>query len=400
MTHSAGAASRILLLFNANQVYDRQILKGIGDFLQTHRVNWNMYISDNLRWDINDHSILNCDGVIANYDDQHLETIAHNIMCPIIGVGASFHDVTEYPSIPYVASDNYALIKTAFDHLCSKGIKQFALYSYPPSRHVRFAYEREVAFQQIIEKYGYPGSLYQGVEMSLGNWQEGLESLANWILSLPKNTGIIAVNDARARHILQACKQLNKKIPDEYCLIGIDNEEVINYLSNNYLSTITQGTEDMGYQAASLLQQMLENKPVSATQILIPPKQIVERQSTDFRSIEDPYVIQAMHYIRQHACQNIKVEHVVSAVKISRSNLEARFKQELNYTMHAIIYAEKLKRAKYLLTHTTIPLPQVSEECGYPSLQYFYFLFNKEFKQTPKQYREKHSYYWSDIRTC
>lgn len=397
MTYAPGTASRILLLFNANQVYDRQILKGIGDFLQTHSVNWNMYISDNLRWDAHDHSILNCDGMIANYDDHHIETIARNSSCPIIGVGASFHDKAEYPSIPYVASDNYALIKAAYDHLCSKGIKQFALYSYPASRHARFAYEREVAFQQIMQKHHHAISIYQGIEMSLTNWQEGLENLADWVSSLPKNTGIIAVNDARARHILQACKQLNKKIPDECCLIGIDNEEVINYLSNNYISTITQGTEDMGYQAASLLQQMLENKHVPVTQTLIPPKQIVERQSTDYRSIEDPYVIQAMHYIRQHACKNIKVEHVTSAVKISRSNLELRFKQDLNLTIHTIIYAEKLKQAKYLLTHTTIPLPKIAEQCGYPSLQYFYFLFNKEFKQTPKQYREEHSYYWSEI---
>lgn len=397
MTFSIEKESRILLLFNANQVYDRQILKGIGDFLQNHHVNWNMYISDNLRWDVNDHSVLNCDGMIANYDDHHIESIAHNSDCPIIGVGASFHNKAEYPSIPYVASDNCALIKTAFDHLCHKGIKKFALYSYPPSRHARFAYEREVAFQQIMQQQSYPGCVYQGIEMNLNNWQEGLQNLAEWVSSLPLNTGIIAVNDSRARHILQACKQLNKKIPDEYCLIGIDNEEVINYLSNNYISTITQGTEDMGYQAASLLQQMLENKPVSVTQTLIAPKQIIERQSTDYRSIEDPYVIQAMHYIRQHACQNIKVEQVVSKVKLSRSNLETRFKNELNKTIHMVIYEEKLKKAKYLLINTIIPLVKVSEQCGYPSLQYFYFLFNKEFNLTPKQYREAYSHAWSEI---
>lgn len=389
--------ARILLLFNANQVYDRQILKGIGDFLQSHQINWNIYISDRLRWDHQEHRLLNCDGIIANYDDHHIETIARNSSCPMIGVGASFHNKEDYPSIPYVASDNHALIQTAFEHLRSKGIKQFALYSYPPSRQARFAYEREVAFQQILQEKGYSGYLYQGFDVTLNNWQESLEALSKWVETLPKNTGIIAVNDARARHVLQACKQLKKQVPEEYCIIGIDNEEVINYLSNNFISTVTQGTEDIGYKAASLLQQMLNNQSVPISQTLIPPKQIIERQSTDYRSIQDPYVIQAMHYIRHHTCKNIKVEQVIQAVRISRSNLEMRFKQELNKTMHNVIYDEKLKRAQYLLSHTTITLSKISEQCGYPSLQYFYFLFQKEFNKTPKQYRTDHAYSWSDI---
>ncbi len=58
-----------------------------------------------------------------------------------------------------------------------------------------------------------------------------------------------------------------------------------------------------------------------------------ERRSTDYRSLQDPMVIQAMHFIRHRACQGIKVEQVLDHLKISRSNLEQRFKQEMNKTI-------------------------------------------------------------------
>ncbi|WP_338330392.1 XylR family transcriptional regulator, partial [Commensalibacter sp. Nvir] len=376
MLHELAKEYRIFLLFNANKVYDRQILKGIGDFLQMHHLNWNIYLSDNLCWDSNDRENLYCDGMIANCDDHLIDNLIKQHSYPIVGVGASFHCFQEFHSIPYVASDNEALVKSAFDHLCSKGLKQFALYSYPPNRLTRFAYEREIAFEKITKQKNYPSYIYRGLTMNLDNWQTNLKNLTEWLNSLPKHVGIIAVNDAKARHILQVSKQLNKTIPDECCLIGIDNEEVINYLSNGCLSTVTQGTEEMGYQAAGLLHQMLEGKTVKIKQILVPPKQIIERQSTDYRSIEDPLVIQAIHYIRNYACKKIKVEHVVNSLHLSRSNLEGRFKQEFNKTIHEVIYEEKLKHAQYLLSYTKMPLAKISEQCGYASLQYFYHLFN------------------------
>ena len=72
---------------------------------------------------------------------------------------------------------------------------------------------------------------------------------------------------------------------------------------------------------------------------------VIERRSTDYRSLTDPAVIQAMHFIRNHACKGIKVEQVLDSVGISRSNLEKRFKEEVGETIHAVIHAEKLEKS-------------------------------------------------------
>jgi LacI family transcriptional regulator len=99
----------------------------------------------------------------------------------------------------------------------------------------------------------------------------------------------------------------------------------------------------MGYQAAKLLHRLLDKEPLPLQRRLVPPMRVVERRSTDYRSLTDPSVIQAMHYIRNNACKGIKVEQVLDAVGISRSNLEKRFKEEVGDTIHSIIQRETRK---------------------------------------------------------
>jgi len=153
----------------------------------------------------------------------------------------------------------------------------------------------------------------------------------------------------------------------------------------------------MGYRAAKMLHKLLDNQhkesvPPSQTntfaRVLIPPTKVFERQSTDFQALKDPYVIQAMHFIRHNACKGIKVDQVLDNVGISRSNMEARFREERNHSIHQEIHNSKLKRACSLLQGTSLPILEIAELCGYPSLQYMYTVFKKNLEQTPKDYRE------------
>ncbi|CAG18896.1 AraC family transcriptional regulator [Photobacterium profundum] len=93
--------------------------------------------------------------------------------------------------------------------------------------------------------------------------------------------------------------------------------------------------------------------------ILVPPTQVFERQRTDFQAIKDTYVIQAMRFTRLNACKGIKVDQVLSYVGISRSNMEARFKEERGHSIHPEIHNSKLKRAGCLLKTTSLPIVEI-----------------------------------------
>lgn len=380
---------RITLLFNANKVYDRQVVEGVGEYLQASQTDWDIFIEEDFRCRIDNIREWLGDGVIADYDDLAIEDLLTKVNVPIVGVGGSYHNEADYPTVHYIATDNFALVESAFLHLKEKGLQRFAFYGLPASSGKRWALEREHAFRQLVAQERYQGVIYQGLETAPENWQHAQNRLADWLQTLPQNTGIIAVTDARARHLLQVCEHLKIPVPEKLCVIGIDNEELTRYLSRTALSSVAQGTRQMGYQAAKLLHRLLKNESMPLQRILVPPVKVIERRSTDYRSLRDPAVIQAMHFIRFHACQGIKVEQVLDAVGISRSNLEKRFKDETGDTIHAMIHNEKLERARGLLVSTSLSINEISQMCGYPSLQYFYSVFRKSYGSTPKSYRDR-----------
>lgn len=379
---------KVALLFNANKIYDRGVIEGIGQYIQASQCTWDIFMEDEFIYHSDTIKNLSIDGIIADYDDPETVELLKNIEVPIIGVGSSYQNPEDYPNVPYVATDNNALIENAFLHLKQKGIDQFAFYGYPTEQKKHWSVERLNAFIQLMEKYEHKPNFYLGDQIHSYNWGVSQEKLCGWIKTLPLHTGIIAVTDARARHLLQACEYLKIAVPDQLCIIGIDNEELIQYLSRVSLSSVVQGTKQIGYQAAKLLHKRLLDQPVSNKPMLIQPLKIEERRSTDYRSLQDPLVIQAMHFIRHRATQGIKTEQVLDHLRVSRSNLEQRFKEEMHKTIHQIIHEEKLARAKQLLHLTDLPIQEIAEVCGYPSLQYFYAVFKKELNLTPKAFRD------------
>jgi LacI family transcriptional regulator len=126
---------------------------------------------------------------------------------------------------------------------------------------------------------------------------------------------------------------------------------------------------------------------LDAPQVVVPPMGIIQRQSTDFKALQYPYVIKAMHYNLQQACRGIKVEQVIDYVGIFRSNMEPRFVQKCGHSIHTEIHNDKLNRTCKLLAETDTELAEIASSCGYPSIQYLYAVFKKHFGQTPKQYK-------------
>ena len=378
---------KIALLFNANKVHDRQVVEGIGQYIQASQCMWDIFVEDEFIYHTNTINQLSIDGIIADFDDPKTVELLQHTLIPTIAVGSSYKQVDFYPHFPYVATDNAALVEMALSHLQEKGLSQFAFYGLQVNTHKHWSIERRDAFVELMEKNHYPIYLYEGVQVHAQNWLEEQQKLIVWLKSLPSHTGIIAVTDARARHLLQACEYSKIAVPEELCVIGIDNEELIQYLSRVSLSSVEQGAREIGYQAAKLLHKLLNGQKAPSTPILIPPITVHTRNSTDYRSLSDPLVIQAMHYIRHRACHGIKVEQVLDHLEISRSNLEQRFKNEMDRTIHQVIHEEKIARAKNLLEQTDISIQEIADICGYPSVQYFYSVFKKEFEMTPKEFR-------------
>lgn len=381
----------ITLLFNANKVYDRQVIEGIGHYLQTSKVDWDIYLEEDFLARLENIEEWAGDGIIADFDDPEIRKALTATDIPVIGVGGSYHNEADYPPGQYIATDNLAVVDAAYSHLKQKGLEQFAFYGLPHDDHHLWATERLKAINALTKQDGYTCQQYLGHNTSPETWQYAMNRLADWIQNLPKPIGIVAVTDSRARHLLQACDHLGIAVPDQISIVGIDNDDIARYLSRISLSSVTQGCFEMGYKAARQLHRALDGHELTNKIIKVPPTGVAERQSSDYKALKDPYVIQAMQFIRQNACRGIKVDQVTDYVGISRSNLENRFTSERGHSIHTELHNEKLTRACKMLKETDVATKEVANICGYPSLQYMYAIFKKHFELTPTQYREEHT---------
>ncbi|WP_111978034.1 XylR family transcriptional regulator [Algibacillus agarilyticus] len=379
----------ITLLFNANKVYDRKVIEGIGHYLQSTKVDWDLFLEEDFLCRIDDIAEWGGDGIIADFDDPLIREALHNSQVPVVGIGSSFSSEAQFPNVPYVATDNLAVIKTAYDHIKQKGLDSFAYYGLPESESKLWASEREKAMLSVCAQDGYECTVFRGQETQADTWKESMSVLGDWLDSLPKPIGIVAVTDARARQILQVCEHKGILVPDKISIIGVDDDEIARNLCRVSLSSVAQGCVNMGIQAAKLLHKTLDGLALKHKNILIPPLGIVERQSTDFKSLKDPFVMQAMHFIRQNASKGIKVDQVLDYVGISRSNLEQRFKEERGHTLHIEIHNAKLSKACKMLKNSDLPAAKIADICGYPSLQYMYAVFKKHFNKTPREFRNE-----------
>ncbi|EIK68792.1 transcriptional regulator, AraC family [Pseudomonas synxantha BG33R] len=380
---------RIALLFNGSKIYDRGIITGIGNYLSSTRASWDLFLEEDFLCRLRGIERWQGDGIIADFDDPLIGEALAGSRIPVVAVGGSYEDVSAYPKgIPYVATDNYALMKLAYEHLIEAGLTRFACFSLPEAQANRWAQEREKAFRGLVQRDGLPVEIYRGLGTSAPLWDSAVEQQIAWLHSLPKPIGIIAVTDARARQLLQACLTAGIAVPEEVALIGIDNDPLTRTLTRVPLSSVIQGTETMGRTAAALLHQMLHGKPCTGTQVLVPPDAINVQASSLHQPLGNPYVMQALLFIRQYACQGIKTDQVAAYVGVSRSSLEAHFRKVRGCSVHDEILRFKLAAAAKGLENQDLAIADIAARCGFTSAQYLHTVFRREFGCTPRQYQQ------------
>ncbi|MBA5957131.1 helix-turn-helix domain-containing protein [Pseudomonas lactis] len=380
---------RIALLFNGSKIYDRGIIAGIGNYLSSTRASWDLFLEEDFLCRLRGIERWQGDGIIADFDDPLIGEALAGSRVPVVAVGGSYEDVSKYPKgIPYVATDNHALMKLAYEHLVEAGLTRFACFSLPEAQANRWAQEREKAFRRLMQRDGLQVEVYRGLGTSAPLWDSAVEQQIAWLHSLPKPIGIIAVTDARARQLLQACLTAGIAVPEEVALIGIDNDPLTRTLTRVPLSSVIQGTETMGRTAAALLHQMLHGKPCTGTQVLVPPDAINVQASSLHQPLGNPYVMQALLFIRQYACQGIKTDQVAAYVGVSRSSLEAHFRKARGCSVHDEILRFKLAAAAKGLENQSLAIADIAARCGFTSAQYLHTVFRREFGCTPRQYQQ------------
>ena len=377
---------QVALIMKSSQRYDRRIVRGVATRVR-ETGNWSLYVEEDPELRIPELRDWRWDGIIADLDDRETAQTVGRLRIPVVGIGGGYGWYDAESAIPYVTTDNRAIGELGAEHLLNCGLRRFAYCGFPRTRINGWSTERAAAFRRRIGEAGFSCSTFTGRKRTARQWGKLQSELSEWLVSLPKPIGLMTCNDIRARHVLEACRNLQIRVPDDMAMVSVDNDEVMCELISPSLTSIEQGSLQIGYQAALILERLMAGKKVPRKRVLIGPENIVIRQSTDTLAVEDETVARAVAFIRARACEGIQVSDVLKLVDVSRSTLDNRFRATLGRTIHAEMQRVKIERAKRLLTTTGIPVKDVAARCGFDYLQYFTTVFRHHTGQTPAEYR-------------
>ncbi len=380
---------RVALLVEWSRAYGRGVLRGIGQYVQAHG-HWRVYHTERKLSDAAPSWLQKWqgDGMIARIENRKLAAYIQQFNLPVVDL---FEHKTP-SSIPAILTDNESIARLAAEHLMERGLKQFAYCGLPG---IYSSDERCRCFVRHLARAGYEVNVYTPARqrhktlIAAGEDYElrREKTLASWLRSLPKPVGLMACNDLRAHQVLMVCGDSNLDVPEEVAVVGVDNDEVICGLSWPPLSSVEQSPEEAGYQAAAVLDRLMQGEASQGKSILVKPRGVVARQSTDLVAVDDPDVAAALRYIREHACNGLSVDEVWKHVSISRRTLERRFTALLNRSPRDEIIRIQLGHVKRLLAMTDYPLAKIAELAGFYHVESMATLFKKTVGQTPGQYR-------------
>lgn len=381
-----GPMRRVALIYDARHAYDCQVMIGVARYVQENP-SFNVYLERDALKDqkLPRFADWKGDGVIANFDHPRIAAAVSASELPAVGFGSGYG--WRASSVPYFFTNNQAIAQMAADHFLIRGFRNFAFCGYVANAINGWSQEREHAFIRCLKARGHSCDVYRDHFKTTRHWGAEQQSIGEWLLSLPKPVALMAANDTRGQQVLEACRAFGLIVPEQIAVMGVNNDEMLCQLSSPPLTSIVQGTEKIGYEAAALLDQMMSGQKPRRQRFTVNPVKVVTRYSTDLLAIQDNLVSRAMMFVSANATKGIKVSDVTHALATSRSGLEARFYKILGFSIHAAIRKTQMDRVRSLISDTALPLKQIAANSGFRSVQHMTTLFRKSFAQSPARYR-------------
>jgi LacI family transcriptional regulator len=272
------------------------------------------------------------------------------------------------------------------DYLLARGHKTFAYVGERLNRN--WSVLRGRSFCERITSAGFECHMYS--PLSESNQPDTDENrLVAWLQELPKPVAVLAAMDTRAHQIIDLCADLGIRVPQEIAVLGIDNDELICNGSSPSLSSIRRDTENCGFAAAEMLDQLIKGKMRRRKVVRYGALEVVTRDSSRRESHPvDPVAASAREFIRINISAAIGVPAIVKHLNVSRRLAEVRFRKAYGHSLLDEIQSVRLERVVKLLKETDLPLTEVCTRCGYQSDVHLRRIFKKQFGCSMRDYRQ------------
>ncbi len=361
-------AKHVLMVLGS---YDQSAHEGIARYASQHGWHLNVGI-------LKDFALPEAwqgDGIITSLNNSvDLEEFVRNADVPVVDLSIWREDI----DLPRVVADNAAIGRVGAEHFLEAGHQHcawFALASHPVSR------ARYEAYRDTLATAGV-----ECIRLDRARPQDAAY-ITKQLMALPKPCAIYTKSDYDTAWLLNLCLSAGLEVPGEVALLGADDNALICENQVVPISSVRHDLETIGYEGAAMLDRLMDGKQPKRRLEMIPPKGIRVRQSTDTLAVSDPTIRELVAYLKNNYRHAISTDSLAEQFKLSRRNLEVRFRQQMHCSIRECLIRIRIAEAKQLLSTTDESIETISALTGFCHAPHFSNTFKQVVGSSPTQYR-------------
>ncbi len=169
--------------------------------------------------------------------------------------------------------------------------------------------------------------------------------------------------------------------------------DILSYITNRKLSCIFKGDElnDMISHFKLLIHENRSEKLLSKslcraliTEIIVN----IARRSENISSYSPTTSQKALEYIHYGFKNDLSLGALSEQVGVTPNYLGKIFLHDIGVSFNTYLNRIRLRYACDMLLFSDMPINKIGAISGYSRIEYFYYIFKKEFSVTPKEYRK------------
>jgi LacI family transcriptional regulator len=376
------AVPRIAVFVDTSSGWGRRIIRGIANYGLKHGP-WELIMEERGREDpIRLEGGWQGDGIIARVSDLRIYKTLMASRKPVVNISGV---ILKGVDLPCVTADFDVAARLALNHFRERGFRSLA---YCGIEKVSYVERHCQAFMTCASAYGMPCNVFRTKMQSRDRTSsKERKRLLLWLHSLPKPVGIFTWATNCGRDVLNMCLEAGIAVPNQVAVLAGDDDDLLCDVCFPPLSGILMPAEQIGYEAARIMDTILKGGSAPTSPMLLAPIDVHQRLSTDTIAVDDPAVCGAIRFIRENIYRPFQVVDVAAAAGVSLRSLERRFSATIGHSLVEEIQQTRLERARKLLRETDMSVADVAAASGYCSPEYMSRVFHEVIGRTPLKYR-------------
>jgi LacI family transcriptional regulator len=379
---------RTLFVGNLNVAYNRDVLRGVAAYTAQHP-DIRVFFAENFKpADLSSLVSADIHGIILG-GYPPVWKMSHRIAelgIPAVDVSAELGS----SCLPRVMTDDKAVGRMAADYFMDRGFRRLVYYG------MVNRYWSEMRLAGFTDQATARGAQTQSFlkQQTAVEDRAGFYSVkaVSWIKKIPKPFAIYAGDDLIGSYLIEVCRQIGVRVPEDVAILGTDNDDLYGQLRTPHLSSILLDSRRIGLQAMEMLQRIVQRGTPAVKTLLIPPIKIITRLSSEIFGVEDALVRESLGLIHQNLRKGVSVKWLAHEMAISRPTLERHFIAAIGRSPAKEIQRMQMEAARHLIIDTDTPIAKVALDTGYSSPRQFSTSFHEYFNQTPRDMRKTQRY--------